>query len=429
MHSRPDKVDGSSSRNDRAVKVVDHGRVLMVTSSFPRWPGDSTSPFVMNLAEDLRALGWRIDVVAPHAVGAATRESVNGLSVERFRYFWPASAQTLCYDGGALLNLRKNRWNALKVPVLVFLQSAAIARRLMSRKYDIVHSHWILPQAFTAALSAVPLGIPHIVTVHGSDVFSLRGRVLACFKRAAMKHADAVTVNSQATGAAVTAIAPGLRELHQIPMGASSAAARPAVVDGLRRRFRRDSGPLLVFVGRLIEQKGVGDLLRAVAILAPRLPVTAMIVGDGQDRPRMERLARDLAIADRITFTGAVAPSEVSDYLAAADLFVGPSKRGADGSSEGLGLTFIEAMLAGTPVIATRVGGIVETVRHEETGLLVAESAPDEIAAAIERLVIDTGLADRLRENALQLARRDFTREGVARSFSLLFERLIQAKP
>jgi glycosyltransferase involved in cell wall biosynthesis len=409
--------------------MVERGRILVVTSSFPRSPRDSTSPFVLHLAEDLQALGWRIDVLAPHTPGTATRESINGVSVERFRYFWPASAQTLCYEGGALLNLRRNRWNVIKVPVLVFLQSMGIARRLVSRRYDMVHSHWILPQAFTAALSAVLLRVPHVVTVHGSDVFSLRGRLLTQFKKVALNGASAVTVNSLATGAAVAEIVPRLREVHRIPMGASASRGRPAVVDALRQRFRRHSGPLLVFVGRVIEQKGVADLLRAVTILVPRLPgVTAIIVGDGQDRSTMVSLASELKIGDRVSFVGSVAPADVPDYLAAADLFVGPSKRGADGSSEGLGLTFIEAMLAGTPVVATRVGGIKETVQHEETGLLVSENAPREIADAVERLVTDRDLALRLSGTALELARNHFTREVVARSFSQLFEQMISLK-
>ncbi len=406
----------------------ERGRILVVTSSFPRWPRDSTSPFVLHLAQDIQALGWRVDVLAPHAPGAATRESIDGVSVERFRYFWPASAQTLCYGGGALLNLRQNPWNALKVPGLVLFQCLAIAWRLVGRKYDAVHSHWILPQAFAAVLSAGPLRIPHIVTVHGSDVFSLRGRMLTLFKRIALRYANAVTVNSLATSTAVTEIVPALQELHRIPLGASVSDCPRPVVDDLRHRFRRGSGPLLVFVGRVIEQKGVADLLRAVARLTPRLPtVTALVVGDGPDRLNMERLASELTIADRVTFVGAVAPDDVPRYLAAADLFVGPSKRGPDGSSEGQGLTLIEAMLAGTPVVATRVGGIVDAVQHERTGLLVPENAPDEIAAAVERLISDEALARGLRDNALEFARRNLTRDAAARAFSLLFERTISS--
>ncbi|MCZ6894016.1 MAG: glycosyltransferase family 4 protein, partial [Gammaproteobacteria bacterium] len=103
------------------------------------------------------------------------------------------------------------------------------------------------------------------------------------------------------------------------------------------------------------------------------------------------------------------------------DVFVGPSKRAKSGGVEGQGLTFIEAMLAGTPVIATRSGGIPDAVRHEDTGLLVSENAPEEIAAAIGRLVRDPGLAQRLAAGAREMVMSEFSRETTAHAFSALF--------
>ncbi len=403
------------------------GRVLLSTSNFPRWDGDSTTPFILNLAQDLQDLGWRVDVLAPHAPGARVHEILCDLQVERFRYLWPPRLQSLCYQGGALINLRRNRLRALQLPSFVMAQWFAMLRRLATGRYDLLHSHWILPQGFTGVLAAKSLGVPHVLTVHGGDAFALRGRALTAFKRFAVHWADAVTVNSSATEAAVTGIAPGTRELHRIPMGVSvqpAAASSEAAV--LRARYRRGDGPLLVFVGRVVEEKGVGDLIRAVSRLAPERPdITALIVGEGQDRTTMEALARDAGVADRVAFTGWVEPDKVPGYLAAADIFVGPSRQAPDGWIEGQGLTFLEAMLSRKPVIATRIGGIVDAVRHEETGLLVDPAAPQEIAAAVERLVADPGMADRLCDAGADLVRRGFTRNASAKAFSDLFQTLV----
>ena len=150
------------------------GRILCLTSNYPRWEGDSTTPFVLHLAQDLQQLGWQVDVVAPHAAGSAQQESIGGVKVERFRYLWPASAETVCYDGGALINLRKKKSNSLKLPALVLAEWAAVTWRLVWRRYDLLHSHWLLPQGFVGAMSAAPLRIPHVVTVHGGDVFALK---------------------------------------------------------------------------------------------------------------------------------------------------------------------------------------------------------------------------------------------------------------
>jgi phosphatidyl-myo-inositol dimannoside synthase len=399
------------------------GRVLMVASSFPRWAGDSSGPFVLNLAQDLQRCGWAVDVLAPHAPGAVCREDMGGVGVERFRYWWPSRFETLCYGGGVLGNLRRNRLNAVKVPPLVLAEWLALMRLLARRRYDIVHSHWLLPQGLVASLAARLSRARHVTTVHGSEVLDLRGRMVAAFERVALRGAAAVTVNSPATRAAVEAIAPGLGDLHTIPMGIAvdrmpdaDAAAR------IRAAHRRGSGPLLAFVGRLIPEKGVGDLIEAVALLAPRFPdLTVLLVGDGSGRDGFESLARERGVADRLSFVGPVAPADVYDHMAAADLFVGPSWH------ESFGLVFAEALHLGLPVVAAEVGGVVETVVHEETGLLVPPRAPEAIAAAVERIVRDPERARAMAAAGKAVVSRRLSRPAVAAAFSSLFEGLRHA--
>ncbi len=399
------------------------GRICLLTSNFPRWQGDSTTPFVLHLAQDLIDLGWRVDVLAPHAPGARRSEILDGVPVYRFRYLWPESWQTLCYQGGALVNLRTRRSNWLKVPALVAFEWLALFARLLKCRYDLVNAHWIVPQGFVAVLAGYLLRIPVIVTVHGSDVYQLRGGFVTWFKRMALRHVAAVAVNSSATEQAVREIVPDLRSVHRIPMGViANPTAQGPRLDEWRARFRRGAGPLLVFVGRLVEQKGVGDLIRAVGLLADDLPdVTLMVLGEGQDRGAFEALTASLNLAERVSFLGWIDHDAVPDYLAAADIFVGPSK-----GTEGQGLTFIEAMLAGTPVVATACGGIVDAVRNEETGLLVDDGAPAQIAEAIKRLTRDPALAARLARNGGDLVAREFTREHTAKAYSsMMTEQLV----
>lgn len=400
-----------------------------MTSNFPRWTGDSTTPFVLHLVQDLQRLGWAIDVLAPHAPGTASHENLDEVYVERFRYLWPSSLETVCYGGGALINLRERRSNLLKVPLLVGAELAAVMWRLARRHYDLVNSHWVLPQGLVAMMTARPLRIPHVATVHGGDVFALRGRAMRALKRFAFHRADAVTVNSSATEKAVLEIAPRARHVHRIPMGVSTnARPTPGVAAELRARYRRDRGPMIVFVGRLVDEKGVEDLIQAVKLLLPGWPdIGALIVGEGQHRSAFERLRRELGLEDRIHFVGWVSPNLVPNYLAAGDIFVAPSRHAPDGWIEAQGLTVIEAMSTGIPVVATEVGGLVDIVRHEETGLLVPQRSPRQIAAAVERLARDPSLRHRLRKGGLRLA-RIFSRESTAERFSSVFGSLIQGE-
>lgn len=402
-------------------------RVLFVTSTFPRWSGDSTTPFIFHLAQDLQDLGWRVDVIAPHAAGAARAEKLDGVHVRRFRYMWPASQQTVCYGGGALVNLRKNPINRLKLPMLVAAEWASLCRHVATNRYTAVHAHWILPQGFVAGLVPTRRAV-RLLTVHGGDIFGLQADSLAAFKRFAVRRADAVTVNSSVTASAVRRLEPGVEPVT-VPMGVTEAHPDPSEVQRVRGMYRRKAGPLVAFVGRLIDEKGVDDLLEAVALLRRRCPdVTAIVIGEGQDREPLESRSKDLGIEDCVTFTGWIAHEDVAAHLAAADVFVAPSRRASDGWIEAQGLTIAEAMMSGVPVIATRVGGIIDTVHDGATGVLVDERQPKQIADALEQVVSDPSWAGRVAQQGRELARERFGRKQSAERFSQLIEELVVAR-
>jgi glycosyltransferase involved in cell wall biosynthesis len=249
--------------------------------------------------------------------------------------------------------------------------------------------------------------------------------VLSRAKRAALRAADAVTANSSHTEAALRRIAPELGPVARIPMGVSTTAPSPEDVAAVRARHRRGDGPLVAFAGRLVEEKGVGDLLEAVARLAAGHPdVTAVVLGDGQDRGALEARAVELGVDGRVTFGGWATPDVVAATLAAADVVAAPSREAPDGWVEAQGLTVVEAMAVGTPVVATRSGGVGDAVVDGTTGLLVEERAPAALAAAIDRLAADRSLAERCSAAARRVAVERYSREATATAFSELFEGL-----
>jgi glycosyltransferase involved in cell wall biosynthesis len=200
----------------------------------------------------------------------------------------------------------------------------------------------------------------------------------------------------------------------------------PDLVSALRERFRRTDGPLLVFVGRLVEEKGYADFLAALARVATHRPdATGLVVGDGQDREHAERLAIDLGIAERVRFTGWVESAEVPSYIAAGDVFVAPSRRGPDGWIEAQGLSIVEAMALGTPVVAAACGGIVDTIEDGVSGLLVPERAPEAVAAAVERYLTDADLRSRAVVNGHRVATDRFSIEATATAFDALFREVL----
>ncbi len=179
---------------------------------------------------------------------------------------------------------------------------------------------------------------------------------------------------------------------------------RFAAADGRAVRSALGVGPgvfLVGTVGRLAEVKRQDVLLRGFALFAATTPgARLVIVGDGPERPPLEALVHDLGVADRVTFAGAQARPE--DYYAAMDAFALTSR------SEGTPLALLEAWAAGTPVVATAVGGVPALVRNGQTGLLVPPNDPTCLASRLDLLARYPDVADRLARAGQDQARAEF---------------------
>ncbi len=173
----------------------------------------------------------------------------------------------------------------------------------------------------------------------------------------------------------------------------------------------RSDEPLLAAVGRLAREKGFDVLVDALSSV-PRCRL--VFVGDGPERSHLEARVRDLGLTGRVEFLGQVERPWTS--VCSPDLLVLPSR------SEGMGLVLVEAMLAGIPVIATRVGGIPEIVLEGETGLLVPPDDASALARAIERLTSDPEKRRRMGERSRSHATGRFTVEGMAKKYEAIYD-------
>ena len=394
--------------------MPDLPRVLFLTSSFPRWPGDSATPFILHLAEDLSSLGWHVTILAPHAEGAQLHEQFGVIEVHRFRYFWPVRTQTLCYGGGALANLRRSKLDALKLPALVVAEWWSTLRLLHS--VDLVHSHWILPQGAAVAMTQAHR---HVATVHGSDVFELRAKPFQIIKGWALRRASVVTVNSMATKTQVSVLTGSRVDAELIPMGVDIEQPDPQVVASLRARFE-GGGPLVVFLGRIVQEKGVLDLVRAFATVHAKLPTARLaVVGRGVDSDLVSQLSLDLGLGGAVEQPGWAEPADVVNWFAAADVVVAPSW------FEAQGLSVMEAQAVGAAVVATNVGGIPDVIEDGRTGILVEPRDPEALAAAVLSLLDDPGAAKAIGQRAAEEATHRLTRQASARAFESLYNRLL----
>jgi glycosyltransferase involved in cell wall biosynthesis len=391
-------------------------RILVLASTFPRWPGDTTPPFVHRLSVGLLQRGHEIYVLAPHEAGAAFSEVMDGLHVHRFRYA-PAGAESLAYGGGILENLRRDPMRWRQVPLFLSAQFVAMARVVMGEHIDAIHAHWAIPQGLVAAVGHPVLNRPVVLTAHGADVMAMTTGLRRRLLRLAAREATACTAVSSVLQRELKSVA-GV-DAAVIPMGVDTAVFVGA------NRHRRPRRPQVLFVGRLAEKKGVRYLINAWPLVQTSHPnAKLVIVGDGPERKGLEDLANGLRLTDAVEFVGGLPNDELPAYYAAADVLVAPSIVSRSGDTEGLPVVILEAAASGTPIVASNVGGIADAIEHERTGLLVEPASPAAIADAIKRLLDDRRLCTALVRGARRAVVERYSWDVVADQYDALFRSL-----
>lgn len=391
--------------------------VLMVTSSYPKFPGDVTAPFLESIAEAVAARGHQVDVVLPHH--PQLRRPAGRVRFFPYRYA-PAEAWNLWgYAQSLESDVKLRPLVPLLAPLVAGALRAQVSRRLLDQRYDVVHAHWVIPNA--AFLDGLPRAhrVPFVISLHGSDVFLAERQPLArFFARRAFADAGAVSACSNDLGERARALGAPAERLRTVPYGVDLEAFRPGGdIAGVRDRFGVGLGELFVLgVGRLVEKKGFSVLIEAVA----QVPgVRLVIAGAGDLREALEREALRLGAA--VVFAGPLERERVTAALPAADVVVVPSLVDRAGNVDGLPNSLLEALASGRPVIASRVAGIPDVVSDQANGLLTPPGDAGALAAALVRLRDNPTLRQALGAAARTRAERELSWGEVANTFEEMY--------
>ncbi|NOZ06113.1 MAG: glycosyltransferase family 4 protein [Chloroflexi bacterium] len=379
-------------------------KVLFLVTNFARWEGDPHSPWLVDLAIRLRERGIAPSVWAPSYRGQGDH-TIQQIPVHRFRYA-PAPWEQLTHNEGAPNKLA----NPFYLPLVPFYLAGGlldIRRRMSAQHYDVLHVHWPLPTALFGLAARRRNGMRLVASFHGAELMLARRYPgLQPVLKRLTRDFDAISANSAFTARLVREITG--KEAVVIPYGSTigehdSPSTETAPVT-------KDKPATILFVGRLIERKGVPYLIEAMAHLNRQTPAATLnIVGTGSEQAALEQMATERGIRDDIRFLGRVSSQELAHLYATCDAFALPSIVDRHGDTEGLGVVLLEAMSHGRPVVATNVGGIPDIVKHESTGLLVPEKDAPALARALNRLLTDEELAERLGQAGQDYTRAHFT--------------------
>ncbi len=299
-------------------------------------------------------------------------------------------------------------------PLDRFQEALFVALAAMDRGVDHLHAHFATSATEAAMLASTITGIPFSFTAHAKDIF--RHTVSAPLFRAKAEAASfVVTVSDYNRRHMIETLGVDPAKVRRIYNGLDLSYFRPAERNGLRRARE------VVAVGRLVEKKGFPTLVEACDRLHRRgVRFRCRIVGDGELFEPLARLIRERGLESRVFLEGPLDQDRVRDLLRRAAVVALPCCVGEDGNQDALPTVLLEAIAVGTPAVSTRISGIPEIVRDGVTGFNVAEKDPDALAQAIERLLDEPAVRERMG----RAGRRDaLERFDVRRSVAELRER------
>jgi teichuronic acid biosynthesis glycosyltransferase TuaC len=358
----------SLTANPPSVDPVAGLHVLTLTPFYPNDRDATNGCFVAEPLDWLAKIGARNTVFAVQpAYRTRLRASDAAVKAEWMRYFSLPGGFGLSTAGAFL-----------------FARIVGRVRELHRRQpISLVHAHAPLPCGHAAMLLSAELGLPYVVSVHGLDAFSteqVQGRPGEWCRR--------ISQRVYRSARRVICISERVRE--QVLEGTGSDCRTSVVYNGVDAELFSpgkefsSSGPIVLSVGNLILIKGHETLIRAVAAIGSEFPaLTLEIVGQGPEQARLQALAHQLEIGDRVRFLGHQSRQAVAGAMRRCTVFALPSRY------EGLGCVYLEAMSVGKPVIGCRGQGIAEIVQHGSNGFLVGPDNERELALALAMLLRD----------------------------------------
>ncbi len=399
-------------------------KICIFVHTFPRFPGDTSAPFMSTFAEGLIKVGHDVTVLLPYDTKLGNN-SKRPYKIRFYKYIIPDSLHILGYSRTLKGDKDLKLETYFLSPLLFLFGFFALLRLVRKEKFEVISAAWIIPNGFIAALVSKLTGVPFTVTIPGSDIYiggkNLLFKSLVGF---ASKNASVVLADSAHYLGQLKKLGFNPRKTEVIRYGVDTQKFQPTKKDkSILKKFKVGQEiPIILAVGRLVAKKGFLYLIRAFPEILKKVPsAKLLIVGDGDQKEELLKEIKKFNIETQVIFAGTINYNELSKYYNLGDVFVMPSIKDEKGNVDASPVAMMEAMACGTPVVATKFSGSADLIKDGETGFLVKDKDSKEIASSVIK-ILKIGKKGETRKKVRKIAQDNFSNISVAKKYSSVFE-------
>ena len=361
-------------------------KILVLTSSFPRWKNDNHvggGQFIVKLSKGFLN-DLEVYVLAPHFHGAKMEEQLYGFNVRRFRQN-PFKNANLSYSGSGILPaLKKNKFLYLLIPFYLISQLFALKKTVAKEKIKLLHAHWIFPQGLVAVIYKKLFNrkIKILATINGSDFWGFNNVLGNSLKTFVLKNVDYITVPNIDVKNGIEKM--GIKDhVHVLPMGVDTSFFNKDKKDLSLKKDLNINGPFLLFVGALVENKGIKYLFQSMVKIVQTHPKAVLVVvGKGYLEKELKLFTKEKKLENNIRFIKKYIPDEdLPKYFSTSDIFILPTL------SEGFPIAFMEAISSNTYTIVSDIPVFKSLLKvHKISSLVRAKNSEDIYEKTVEIL-------------------------------------------
>jgi len=380
---------------------------------------ESTRPKFVHLLN-----GVFVKALIPHSKYSLTEETMEGVKVRRFRYL-PTNYEL---QGISIPDeIKRSKFGKMKIIMLTLSFFLFTLFKSLKEKPDILHGQWAFPAGYIAYVVSKIIGKKCVVSIHGAETPLLKKYKFICNQTIkSLNKCSKVIVNSDYTKDEYIKMGVNpekIVKINPIPNFVNHTSDQKTL-SNFRQKFTEQNSKIILFVGRLVERKGIEYLIKSLPEIKTK-NVHLIIAGGGILFNDLKKLAASLGLQKKITFFDSPNDQDLGLLYDVSDVFVLPSIIDSSGETEGLGLVILEAMESRLPVIATSVGGIPNIIKNEINGLLVQPNDPKALAEAINKTLSNNLFTEKIIQNSKKTV-SDFHPKTIAKIHLSHYERILK---